>query len=113
MLPEHEAAAWLQQLPHFPHHTLHIPHRTHYLHAENSIHTPFRDTFSSQNFAIFDTTCKKLVFILEIEAYDFRGDVISILGVGVNGVYILYKRVIVALDLVSCPGAEFKNLAVG
>jgi hypothetical protein len=111
VLPKYKAAARLQQLPYLPHYTLHIPHRTQNLNTQYGIHTPLCNPFASQDLAFFNTTRQELVLVLEVKFLNLCGDLISIVRVGVNGVYEVYERWIVAVDLVARPRTELKDFA--
>jgi hypothetical protein len=111
MLPKHKTPPRLQQLPHLLHHTIQILHCTQHLNTQYSIQTPLCNPLFSQNIAVFDATREKLVLILETSFLDLYGNLISILGVGVDGVYDVYEGWIVAVNLVAWSGAQFKNLA--
>lgn len=51
--------------------------------------------------------------MLEIMFLDSGGDLFSVVGVGVDGVDEVHARRIVAADLVSGPGPEFEDFALG
>jgi hypothetical protein len=82
------------------------------LNAQHGIHTPLGDALTSQNIAVFNTTYYKLVLIFEIKFVDLCSDGIFIVWVGVNGVYEVYERWIVAMELVAWAGAEIENFAL-
>jgi hypothetical protein len=87
-------------------------HRTQNLNTQHGIYTPLCNPLPSQNLAVFNTTRLKLVLILEIMFLELCGNVLSKVGVGVNGIYEVYEGWIVAVGLVAWSGAEFENFAL-
>ena len=66
VLPEYELAPGFEQLPHLLHHVLWILYCTQNLNAQNGIQTLLRDSFSSQNIAVFNATSYKSILISQI-----------------------------------------------
>jgi hypothetical protein len=45
--------------------------------------------------------------------FDPRGNFISVVGIGIHGIYEVYARLVVALELIPWSGAELQNFTMG